>query len=172
MRIFTRMLVFLAVFASIASAKEMSIAYFDSEKLRANWDTWKEAQAKFDQDVKEWQKQAQTKEEEIQALLEDYQRQQLLLSDDKKQEKERVIQAKQSEYQEFLASVFGENGKAAKRNSELTAPLYDQITRALAKIAERSGYAVIFDSNASGIGYIDPTLEITDDLVKELKVTK
>ena len=161
--------VFLFVFA-VSFGREMKIAYFDSEKLREEWDDWKDAQAKFDQDVAKWQEQAKNIEDSLAAMMEEYQRQQLLLSDDKRQEKEMLIQQKQQEYQEFLSSIFGDNGKAAQRNAELTAPLYDKINAALSKLADRDGYSIIFDAASSGIAYIDPSLDITEDLLKELQM--
>ncbi len=156
----------------ILSAREVKIAYFDSDRIRNEWDEWKDAQAKFDQQVAEWQKKAQAYEDTINQLLEEYQRQQLLLSDEKKQEKEMLIAQKQKEYQDFLASVFGDGGLAEQKNAELTAPLYDKISRALSKIAERDGIDVIFDSQSSGIAYINPSLDITDELLQELKSMK
>ncbi len=160
---------FLVIFGTVFG-REIKIAYFDSEKLRTEWDDWKDAQAKFDQDVVKWQEQAKQMEDSLSALMEEYQKQQLLLSDEKRQEKEMIIQQKQKEYQDFLSSIFGDNGKAAARNAELTKPLYDQINTALSKLADREGYSVVFDAAASGIAYIDPTLDITENLLKELKM--
>ncbi len=159
----------LAVLAATALGREMKIAYFDSERIKNEWDEWKDAQAKFDQDIAKWQEEAQRMEEELNSLMEEYQKQELLLSDEKRQEKQMLIQQKQREYQDYLASIFGETGKAAQRNAELTAPLYEKLNSALAKIADRNGYAVIFDSASSGIAYIDPSLDITDELLQELK---
>ena len=156
------------VISAVCSAREFKVAYFDSDKIRSEWGEWKDAQAKFDQDVAKWQEQAQQMENEISSLMEEYQKQELLLSDDKRQEKQMIIQQKQVEYQDFLSSIFGESGKAAQRNAELTAPLYKKINQALSKIADRDGYSVIFDSAAAGIAYIDPTLDITEDLLREL----
>ncbi len=153
----------------VAFGGEFRVAYFDSDRLRNEWDEWKDAQAKFDQDVANWQKKAQEMEQEIMELQEEYQRQELLLSEEKKQEKQMLIQQKQQEYQDFLASIFGEDGLAARRNAELTKPLYEKLNRALSKIAEREGYSVIFDINGSGIAYIDPSLDITDELLEQLK---
>ncbi|RKZ32590.1 hypothetical protein DRQ33_05635, partial [bacterium] len=105
-------------------ARDLNVAYFDSDLLRKEWGEWKDAQAKFDQEVAEWESKAQVMEDTIMQMMEEYQRQELLLSDEKKMEKERLITQKQQEYQEFLSSVFGETGLAAQRNAELTAPLY------------------------------------------------
>ena len=156
------------VFAA-GMAREMKIAYFSSDKLREEWGEWKDAQAKFDQDVALWQEEAQNMETEIASLMEEYQRQELLLSEDKRREKEMLIQQKQLEYQQFLTNIFSEDGKAAQRNAELTSPLHDQISRTLSRMADRDEYTVIFDVAAIGIAYIDPSLDITDDLLNELK---
>ncbi|MCD6595642.1 OmpH family outer membrane protein [bacterium] len=168
-------LIIIAVLISIAGMafpKEMKIAYFNSDELRKQWDDWKDAQAKFDQDVVNWQKQAQAMEDTITQMAEDYQRQELLLSEDKKQEKQMLLAQKQQEYQQFLSTIFGDGGQATQRNAELTSPLYDEISQALSKIAERDGIDVIFDAESSGIAYIDPSFDITDELLQELKSSK
>ena len=159
----------IGIFSFLSFAREVKVAYFDSEKLRSEWGEWKDAQAKFDQDVAQWQQQAQKMEEDLNALMEEFQRQQLLLSEDKRQEKQMLIQQKQQEYQDFLSSIFGEGGTASKRNAELTAPLYARINKTLAAIADKEGYSVVFDALSSGIAYVDPTLDITEELVKQLK---
>jgi len=159
----------LVIALSFTFAKDFKVAYFDSEQVMQNWGEWKDAQAKFDQNVLEWQEDAQEMEDSLNQLMEDYQRQELLLSADKKQEKQMIIQQKQLEYQEFLATIFGESGLATQRNAELTAPLYERINQSLSKIAEREGISVVFDGASSGIAYIDPSLDLTEDLVEELK---
>jgi len=172
MRFKTLLVMAILIIISASFAKEARIAYFDSNKLQGEWNDWKDAQAKFDQEMLKWQQDALELEEELTQLMEDYQRQELLLSDDKKQEKEMLIQQKQAEYQEFLASIYSENGIAFQRNAELTAPLFEKISIALSKIAERDGYSVVFDAASTGIAYIDPALDITEELIEELQSTR
>jgi len=165
--------IMVALFAlSPLFAGEAKIAYFDSDRIRNEWDEWKNAQAKFDEIVAKWQDQAQKMEDEIKKMQEEYQRQELMLSEEKRIEKQRLIQEKQQKYQEFLASIFGQGGKADQKNQELTKPLYEKINRALTNIANKYGYTVIFDINGSSIAYIDPSLDITDELLQELKTEK
>ncbi len=153
---------------SFVSAAEVKIAYFDTERLRLEWGDWKDAQAKFDEDVQVWQQEAEKMEQEINQLMEDYQRQELMLSENKRIEKQKVIQQEQLEYQEFLSTIFGQGGEAEKRNAKLTKPLYDRIKEALAALANKYGYTAIFDVNGSGIAYVDPSLDITEELLSEL----
>lgn len=165
-------LVTLFIMLSFIWAKEVKIAYIDSEKLRTDWSEWKDAQAKFDRTVAQWQEKAQALQDTVQQLMEDYQRQELLLSEEKRREKQMLIAQKQRDYQDFLTSIFGQGGLAEQKNRELTAPLLEKIKSALGRIADREGYTLILDIAGENIAYIDPTLDITDELLTELKKGK
>jgi len=156
--------------AGASFAAELKIMYINSERIRKDYDAFADAQAQFDKDVAVWEAEAGKLEKEITDLKTELEQQSLLLSEDKRQEREKLIEQKQKEYQAYLADMFGTGGKAEKRNAELTSPLLQKINTSLVSIAKREGYDLILDISGGNIAYIDESLDITDMLLQELGV--
>ncbi len=161
-------LLVLFVATALVQAADLKIAYINSEQLRLEYGAFADAQAQFDKDVATWETEAGVLETELIDLQTEYEQQSLLLSEDKKKERLRLIEQKQLEYQQFLANIFGAGGQAEKRNAELTSPLLEQINEALIDIASREGYDLILDVAGGNVAYIDENLDITDRLLEEL----
>ncbi len=159
----------IAVVATFVGAAGFKIGYINSETLRKEYGAFKDAQAQFDKEVSGWQNEAASMEKELVDLQSELEQQSLLLSEEKKHEREMVIDQKKKEYQQYLADIFGTGGRAERRNSELTAPLLEKINQALVDIAQSEGYDLILDVAGGNIAYIDENLDITDKLLAELE---
>jgi outer membrane protein len=151
------------------SSQEGKIGYVDSMRLRAEFKEFADAQAKFDQDVKTWQEEISKTERVIDSLQDDLDQTSLMLSDAKKKEKEDNLESKKQEYQRLTSDVFGPGGRAEKRNAELTKPILDKINQVLEKIATEENFIMIFDSVNANIAYAKKTLDLTDQVLEELK---
>ena len=160
----------LVALASAATA-EIRLGYINSERIRSEYDAFQDAQAKFDKEVAGWEEEAGTMEQEIIDLQTELEQQSLLLSEEKKAERQKLIQQKQQEYQQFLSEIFGTGGRAEQRNAELTQPLLEKINQSLMDIAEREGYDLIMDVAGGNVAYIDENLDITDMLLEELETS-
>ena len=171
MKKFLTAVVLLTAMFSVVYGTELKLAYFDSQRIRTDYDDFVTAQAAFDKDVQKWQIKGDSLNQALTDLKSSYEKQYLMLSDDKRKEQELLIQQKQDELQQFLQQVFGSGGLAEQRNVELTKPILERINAVLQQIAAEDGYAVIFDIGAAGSGvvYIDESLDITDKVLEELK---
>ncbi|MFP4458378.1 MAG: OmpH family outer membrane protein [Candidatus Zixiibacteriota bacterium] len=159
------------ILATIALSADIRIAYYDSEQIRNDWSEFRDAQGKFDKEMVEYEAEADSMQNELMELRADYEKQSMMLSDDKRVEKEKIIMQKQQEYQAFLQQVFGEGGLAEQRNQKLTEPLVEKISVVLQEMANTEGYSLILDASGAvnNIAYIDESLDITDKVVEELK---
>ncbi|MBN1754832.1 OmpH family outer membrane protein [bacterium] len=158
----------LAASLALSLAQDMSIVYINSERLRTEYSAFIDAQNKFDSEVAVWEEEATALEGELIDLQKEYEQQALLLSEDKKKEKQRLIEQKQEEYQNYLSNVFGRGGQAEKRNTELTSPLLDKINTVLEEISLKNGYSVVLDAGSGAIAYADENLDITDLILEKL----
>lgn len=160
----------LILIVSVAYAN-IRIAYYDSDRIREEWDEFRDAQARFDREMANYEVKADSMQNAMLEMRADYEKQYLMLSDDKRTEKERLIMGAQREYQAFLQQVFGEGGLAEKRNRELTQPLVEKISVVLQQLADIEGYSLILDASGvvNNIAYIDQSLEITDAVISELR---
>lgn len=161
--------VFLLFQTNVTSSQEGKIGYVDSMRLRAEFKEFADVQAKFDQDVKTWQEEISKTERVIDSLQDDLDQTSLMLSEAKKKEKENNLEAKKQEYQRLTNDVFGPGGRAERRNAELTKPILDKINLVLEKIATEENFIMIFDSVNGNIAYAKKTLDLTDQVLEELK---
>lgn len=149
-------------------AEELKIGYIDTVKIFAEYKETVEAEAVYKKEVEAWKKKASDMETELAKLREEIQSQSLMLSEEKLAEKRRTFDRKLQEYNQYMNDIFGEDGQAAKRNKELTAPIVEKINAVIAKIAEEEGYSVIFDASQGNIVFAKKALDLTQQVMERL----
>jgi outer membrane protein len=105
---------------------------------------------------------------EIDRLVSELRSQSLMLSDEKRKEKEAEIEARQREYQVFIEDIFGPEGRAARKEAELWQPVFDKVNEILDRIGSQQDYTMIFDSASGALVYADRATDITDEVLEEL----
>ncbi len=163
----------LAVVAVPYAAKAQDkIVYIDSYRIRLEFKEFQDAQAQFNKEIEQWNAEVEKAQKEVETLELDLSKQTLILSDAKKKEKETEIQQKKDMYQKMANDIFGPDGRAEKRNGELTKPLLDKINAVLEKLAISEGYALILDTVNGNIAYGKRDLDITERVLEELEKTQ
>jgi len=156
-------------FTEVSFSQEGRIGYIDSIRLRTEFKEFGEAQAKFDKEVSAWEAQADSMKKELDNLQADFDKLKLILSEEKKKEKEDLLEEKELAYQKFTEQVFAPGGRIEKKNAELTKPILDKINQVLEKIALENNYDIIFDSVGGNIAYAKKSIDLTDQVLEELE---
>jgi len=151
-----------------AFSQNVKIGYVDTNRLKIEYKEFAQAQAKFERQMAKWQAQADSMQAELLKLQEDLNKQRLLLSEEKKREKEQFLLRKQSEYQEFANKILGPEGEAAKREFALSKPLIEKINAAIKLVALRENYTLILDTAGGDILYAEEGMDITIKILEEL----
>ncbi|HID94479.1 MAG TPA: OmpH family outer membrane protein [Candidatus Latescibacteria bacterium] len=162
-----------ALFLGSAFCQGLKIGYIDSGRILAASKDFAAAQEKLEKLRKDWEKEAAAKEEELKDLQAQFEKQKLLLSEVRREEMQRQIQAKYEEYRKFVDDILSpEEGKLAKKSRELMKPIYDKINGILQKIGEEEGYDFIFDAVPGGVAYTivfaKPEYDLTDKVIEKL----
>ncbi len=157
-------LVMVALLCGVATAQKS--AFIDSDKIQQNYQSWVKAQEQFNTELQAWEEEAGQMEQELREMLDEYERQKLILSADKKAEREAAISAKDQALASFTRDISAPGGRAERRQMELVKPLYEKITAAIEKVAIDEGYNFVFNSN--GLAYAKKNLEITDKVLEVL----
>lgn len=147
---------------------EVKIGYIDSARIFAEYKGTADAQRTFDEEVVTWEAQAQTMKVELDSLDQEYERQSLMMSDAKKAERQQQILQKRQEYESFVQSVWGPQGRLATKNSELVAPIVEKINIILEKLGEEEGYTLVLDASVGGIVYATDGIDLTTQVLEEL----
>jgi outer membrane protein len=150
-------------------AKELRIAYVDSDKILDANDDYRQAKQKLQDEERQYISQAQTMEDNVKQMSDELKAQSLMLSEEARKEREDRFVAKQNELDKFRKDTWGEGGKLYNRNLELSKPILDKINAAIQKIAKEAGYDYVFDAASANIVYALPDYDITDRVIDELK---
>jgi outer membrane protein len=149
------------------TAAAQKFAFVDSEKIKQNYKEWKKAEETFDTEFSAWEEEAAEMETELRQLIQDYEKQKLILSAEKKLEREAAIGAKEEALNTFTREISAPGGKAERRMNELVRPLYERIQAAIEKVAIEENYDFIF--NSAGLAYAKKELDITDKVIEILE---
>lgn len=151
-----------------AQAQTMKIGYIDDEKIKQTYPEWVRAQEQMNVEMKAWDDEAAAKQTELETLTQDYEKQKLILSEEKKKEREAAIRAKRDALDAYTRQIYGPGGSAENKQMELIKPLLEKVNSAIQLVAEEGGYDVVFTLQ-SGLGYIKKTYDITDKVLEKLE---
>ena len=165
---FTVALMLVVGWAASASAQNMKIGYIDDEKIKAEYKEWQRAQDQWEIEQKAWDDEAMAKQTELEEMITDYEKQQLILSDEKKREREATIRAKRDALDAYTRQIYSPGGTAENKQMQLIGPLRDNINTAIDLVATEGGYDIIFSLAQSGLAFIKPEYDVTDKVLEQL----
>jgi outer membrane protein len=144
-------------------------AFVDSEYILRNIPAYEAANEQLSQLSGKWQKEIETRFEEISQLYQTYQTENVFLSNEMKIKRENEIVEKEKQAKQLQQSYFGQDGELFKRRESLVKPIQDDIFNAISEIADDKSFAAVFDK-ASGMGimFVDPKYDISDDVLVKL----
>lgn len=167
------LLILMAVLPLAATAQESSlkIAYIDSEEIIKQAPGYDEANAEFTRITNQWQDSLEQKRTQLQTLYDEYKAQEVILSPDKKTERQEEMLRMEGEIQQYFQAKFGPEGEARTRQAALMQPIIERVNEVIDQAREELGYALIFDLNDGALVAGDPALNITDEVVRRLNST-
>lgn len=163
-------LVLLALFAGTISA-ELKLGYINSDEILAQYHGTKAAEEELRKEYAKWEQEATEKQNRIREMQDQLQKQALLLSEERKAQIGKDLQDSVVVYQQFLQDKFGQEGEAARRNSELLKPIIEKVNVIIDKIAVEENYDFIFDTKG-GVVFAKKSYDITERVLKALNVAK
>lgn len=158
----------LILLSAQADAQAMKIGFVRDEQIKESYKPWQRAQEQWEVERQAWDDEAAAKEEELRTLIEDYEKQKLILSEAKRKEREATIRTKQEALDAYTRQIYGPGGSAERTQQQLIVPLLENVTKAIELVAIENNYDVIFTMN-SGLGYIKETYDCTDLVIERLE---
>jgi len=153
--------------APVARA-DTRVGYIDSSRIWIEFKDAQEAQQRFERQVQGWRDEAAEKEKTVNQLRADVSDQSPVLSALKRQEKESALTKAISDYEGFVQSVWGPNGRAAQENSSATEEIIAIVRRSVEKVAAQKGLELVLDATGGFIIYADKSLDMTNDVLADL----
>jgi outer membrane protein len=157
--------------ASLLQAQKYCIV--DVEYILSKMQAYKDAQAQLDKIAEGWQKEVETQMKEVDNAYRKFQAEQVLLTEQMKQQRIKEIEARERDIKEFQKSKFGPNGELFKKRQELIKPIQDKVYDELKKYAEAKGYDLILDkSSGPSLLYYSEKLNKSEDILAALGISK
>lgn len=167
--------VFATIFSLIAAAvarptvaQEIKLAYIDSEKVLQSYKGYKDAETQFEKQRDAWNQEFDKRSRELKAMEEDYKAQQLMLSEDKRQERLTQLEQRRSDLEKYYQDVMGPGGEAARKQEELLRPIIDKVNEIIREIGEQEKFTMIFDAANTGIAYAASDIDLTEKVIERL----
>ena len=143
--------------------------YIDTDFILNKMPEYKKAQDEINQLSEAWEKDVQDMDKKIKAMYSAFQAEQVLLTEEMKQERVASIQKKEAEMKEYQKKVFGFGGLFFLKKQELIKPIQDKVWDAVDKVAKQNNLAIVFDKAGELVMiYTDPRYDYTDFVLDEL----
>jgi outer membrane protein len=129
------------------------IAVVDSKALFDGFKGTKESQDKYDKQVATWEQEVADKQKELANLKEKFEKQSLMLSEEKKKSLQADFMSKQADLQKLAQSLYGKDGRVVRENEKFTAPIIQKIRGVVQVVAKSEGYDFVFDKASGAVFY-------------------
>ena len=153
--------------ASLALA-DVKIGYVDSNEIMNNFDEVRQVQADLEKEQRRLESEFNELVFGLDSLKQDYDRQRLLMSDTRRNEKENEIANKEKSVQKFQLDKFGPEGEIYRIQNELLKPVLAKIDAAIQKVGSERGYDFILDAMSGALLYALDSHNLTEDVMDEL----
>lgn len=159
---------FLALF-SIVNVYGQKFGYVDTDYVLSKMPEYKEAQAEIDKLSKGWQEEIQEMSREIEAMYNELQAEEVLLTAEMKSDRMAQISKKEAELKEYQKKIFGFDGLLFLKKKELAKPVQDKVFDAIERVCKEQRLAIMFDKSGDLVMiYTDPRHDYTDYVLEEL----
>jgi len=150
-------------------AKDQSVAYIDLQYILKNLPQYETANDQLGMISKRWQKEIEALEQEVRIMTQNYQTEQIFLTDDMRRRREDEIVKKEQEALELKRKYFGQDGEYFKKREALIKPIQDEIYTAIQGLAEEKRIDVVKDRSADpALIYMSSKLDISDLVLRKL----
>ena len=153
-------------------ANAQKFAFVDMDYILGKMPTYQNAQKELDKIADGWQKEVEAKMKSVDEMYKQFQAEQVLMTEQMKQQKIAAIEAKEKEVKDFQKDKFGPSGELFKKRQELIKPIQDKIYDEIQKYAVAKGLDFIFDrSSGPSMLYSSERYNKSNDILEALGIT-
>ena len=150
-----------------SSVLAQKIAYVDSDYMLSKIPDYATAQERLNTYTQEWQAEVQEQYQKIDVMYRAYQAEEVLLTEEMKNQREEEIVNKEKELKQFQKDKFGPEGELFRKRQELIKPIQDLVYEAVQDLAKNRAYDLILDK-AGGVVmlFANPDLDKSDEVLR------
>jgi outer membrane protein len=162
-------LVTLLFLSALLPVQAQKFGYVDTDFITSKMPEYQKALTEIDKFADKWSKDIQDKYVEIEKLQKLFNAEEILLTEEMKRERQRVISDKEREAREYNNKVFGYEGLLYQKKKDLMKPVMEVVNRAIEKVAVQKKLNFMFDKASDFVMlYTDPRHDYSDYVMEEL----
>ena len=166
-------LLILPFFCAIPTLQAQKFGYIDTEYITSKMPEYTNAQVEIEKFTTKWVKEISDKNDELTKLEKSYRAEEILLTEEMKLQRLKIISDKEKEAKDLQNKIFGYNGDLLKKKQDIIKPVLDEIAKAVEKIARLKRLDFLFDKSSDGLVmlYTNPIHDYTDYILEELGIS-
>lgn len=138
-------------------------AYVNMEKIFQEYERKKDLEAKLKEETKEGREKLEEMRQQLESLKREYEKQEPLLTDEAKQERQQEITEKIKTVEDFRQRL---SEQINSKQEQYTQNILQDIISKIEQVAKQEGYIYVFDKAA--LVYGAPTQDITEKIITQL----
>jgi len=162
-----QLLIFFISICSFVFA-ELKIGYIDSNEIMSSFEEVRQVQVDLEKEQRRLENEMKDLMTRLDSLNQDYERQRLLMSANRRQEKEAELRKLEENIQKFQMDKFGPEGEIYRKQNILLKPVLSKIDAAIQKVGSEQSYDFILDAMSGALLYALDSHNLTEDVIEEL----
>lgn len=169
MKRITLFLTFVWLFGGFALSSAQKIGVIDTDYLLKNLPEYKEADARFNQQIQSWQSELEKLQSEYESKKEMLDNERILLVGEQLKMREREVEDLNKKVQKLLKEKFTAQGEINNVRANMVKPFQDKIWTAIKNVADKNSLGIILDKNSnSSVLFLDKRYDFTDKVLAVL----
>ena len=132
---------------------DVKIGYIDSNEIMTKFEEVRQVQVSLEKEQRKLQAEMENLIQQLDSLKQEYDRQRLLMSDSRRQEKEQELVRTEQQIQKFQMDKFGPEGEIYRKQNQLLKPVLKKVDEAIQEVGKRQQYDYIMDAVGGAIVY-------------------
>jgi len=142
---------------------EVKIGVVDMQRALNECNAGKKAKDQVRAKFEKAQNELKAQREALDRQREAYDKKALVLKEDERRNLEKDLEAKSLDFKR----KYEDYQRDLKRtDAELTSGIVEQLYGIVGQLAKEKGYTVVMESSAGGLVYADPSVDVTDEVIK------
>jgi outer membrane protein len=158
----------LVLFCTVGSAQK--IGYVSTDFIRSQYESARQAEERLSAYVDEWKADMAQKQRDIDELEIEIKKNRLIWSEPERQAKEKEIEEKRRERDQFARLKFEPGGEYDQNAEQLMQAVWKKIYTAIQKVAATDAYDIVWDKSVQPLVYVNAKYDITAKVMKELGI--
>ena len=147
---------------------ELKIGYIDSNEIMSSFEEVKQVKVDLEKVQRRMENEMNNLITQLDSLKQDYERQRLLMSENRRQEKENELRNQEESIQRFQMEKFGPEGEIYREQNILLKPVLAKIDAAIQRVGSDQSYDFILDAIGGALLYALDSHNLTEDVIEEL----